>query len=119
MKKWIRQTGFTLIEIVVVSFIISFLLISIISLQEKNLKMARKNYYLSVAYIQAYSLFDLLRANPSSSKRHQAFLLWNKLNSDLLPQGKGKFDCFHQNCQVNLSWIYHSKQHIELQAIIL
>lgn len=115
-----KQTGFTLLEVLVAVVILSLGLLGLAGLQAASLRNNQTAYYRGIATQQAYDMADRLRANlagvragnynnltPSIPANPGCFLAgcsaanmaitdhfqWNTLNAALLPGGVGTVVC--------------------------
>lgn len=64
----IRQSGFTLIEVLITMIVLAIGLLGFASLQAINIKTSRTAFYRSFATMYAYDMLDSMRANRAAAK---------------------------------------------------
>ena len=79
--------GFSLIEVLLALFIISFGLLSIAALQTTALRRSYDSYLHSIAVTQLAAMFDRLQVGSIEKES----IIWNQVNAELLPQGQGNY----------------------------
>ncbi len=104
MSFWVKQSGFSLFEILVAWFIAMVVLLGLLKVQVFALQSAYSNYWQSMAVIQMSNFIERLHANSTSAFRERDFLQWNKRNREVLPQGVGYWHCQAHVCQLKLQW---------------
>ncbi|WP_421866893.1 type IV pilus modification protein PilV [Motiliproteus sp.] len=80
-----RQTGFTLIEILVAVLILSLGILGLIGMETMALKNNQSAYHRSQATLLAYDLADMMRANPEGAAAGDY--------EDALPDGTDNNNC--------------------------
>ncbi len=112
--------GFGLVEILVALTIFSIVLVPLMARQLKQSQQSYQNYFKSIAVTQAQSMLERLRANHSDQARRREYLVWNKWNQQLLPQGHGSYTCrpYDHRCWVSIKWWSNNQQAYALSAHI-
>lgn len=88
--------GFSLIEVLIALFIFSFGLLGIVALVTTSLEHNYSAYLRSIAVTQLLNGYNRMRVG----NKTQEILLWNKMNSELLPQGVGEY----KNNKLKICW---------------
>lgn len=118
-----RQTGFSLVEVLVALLIVSVGLLGIVALQSLALRNTGSSMERSQAVIQTYSYMDVLRANrnqavisgldmpltcnpenlPGSQVEQRNWI--TQLHETLGPQSCGKVECLGGGkCSITVQW---------------
>lgn len=106
IKKYF-PSGFSLIEILVALFILSFGLLGIAQLELTALQKNRENFEYSLAITQLEAMAERLRANQSNEAQMRECELWRSETRDLLVGAKTLCQCNLQSCQIALNWKTH------------
>ena len=119
----IRQKGFSLVEMLVATLVLSFGLLGIAGLQTLSLRNNNNAYMSTQANLLAYDIVDSMRANrdaalnndynmsmggsvPTSNALAQADLTAWLANLNVLPDGQGSVACNTSDvCQITVRWI--------------
>ena len=96
--------GFSLLEILVALFILSFCLLGIAGLQNAALRHTQDAYLRSAAVVQVADMAERTLVCPVSGDEITA---WNTANAQLLPQGKGTYKNLKSGNKITLSWQSH------------
>lgn len=118
-----KNTGFTLVEMLVSVVVLSVGLLGVASLQVNSLRMNDSAYYRTQAINLGYDILERIRANPAqmlagnynvaegftppSGTDVAAYDLnhWDDLLTGLLPNGQGSVNCDAVGiCTVTVSW---------------
>ena len=110
--------GFTLLEVLLAMFILSFALLSITGMQLSALSHSRESYYYNLAVMQLNCMLERLRANTSITARNNELQRWNQINTRLLPQGQGSYQCQEHACTVSISWRNKRQQSLSFSALL-
>jgi type IV pilus assembly protein PilV len=103
-KTCTKNTGFTLLEILIALFILSFSLLGIAALQTSALHHAQDAYLRSVASVQAVNLAERSLAESITAEEINA---WNVENATLLPDGTGVYKSLTNYHKIIVSWKSH------------
>jgi type IV pilus assembly protein PilV len=106
--------GFTLLEVLISLFILSYGLLSMAGMQLSALQHSQDAYLRSVATVQLNSMLERLRANSSAVVRDRELLRWNESNLRVLPRGKGEYQCKGENCTATIFWRGKQEQTLSL-----
>lgn len=98
-----KPTGTTFIEVLISLFIISFILLGMVALQLVSLQKSKSAYYFSVAAEQMISMKERIYSMSEPEIDNQ-FLIWNKQNQDLLPQGRGVISGRFPTYLISIFW---------------
>ncbi len=109
-----KQKGLALFEVLLALTILSFGLLALLSLQFKQITLARQDYFHHIAVARMADLLERLQANPDQQRWHGEEQLWNVNNRYLLPRGQGGYHCQALRCQINLQWKDHGVKHVSL-----
>jgi type IV pilus assembly protein PilV len=110
--------GFTLLEVLVALFILSFGLLGIAGLQLTALQQSQDSYAQSLAVIQLFSMQERLRANKSAETRNRELADWNASNARLLSHGKGSYQCQANVCVITIRWQTHKEHMLSLSGYL-
>ncbi|HID81766.1 MAG TPA: type IV pilus modification protein PilV [Chromatiales bacterium] len=120
-----KETGFTLVEMLVAVVVLSVGLLGLASLQANSLKMNDSAYYRTQATYLGYDILERMRANraaaitnsynvtsgftpPTGSSVEESDLReWDNLVRSLLPSGQGSIACDAAGvglCTITISW---------------
>lgn len=88
LNTFLKQSGSSLIEILVSLFILSLVLLGLDAMQLTALKETKAAYYFSVAAQQLNNVIERLQAL-NGADDYEQLAVWNKENQDVLPQGRG------------------------------
>lgn len=105
MKRQNKQSGTSLIEVLVTVLILATSLLAIAALQTRSLDYNHSAYLRSQANIIAYNMLDQMRINnPSTGTITE---LSDEEIDDLvvvLPDGDGDIECAARVCTVTITW---------------
>jgi prepilin-type N-terminal cleavage/methylation domain-containing protein len=99
-----RHNGFTLLEVLISLFILSYALLGFDLLELKSLKKSREIYFYGIAITQVQAISNLLQELNSNAGFSLQTTLWNQENKQVLPQGAGVVTGSYPDYQVSLSW---------------
>lgn len=118
MQDYVKQVGYSLIEVLIAWSIVSIVLLSMIVLQTKLLQQNYMSYLQSIAVIQVNSMLERLQVNQSTTMRQRELNEWNQQNVKLLPQGKGNYVCQNNHCKITLWWHAEKSHQLSVTAIL-
>lgn len=117
------QRGFTLIEVMIVFFVLSVGLLGMAALQMKSMQYNQASYIRSQATVAAYDMLDRMRLNsagvtagdyvfnfgdalPAGGNISDDDLLqWGGFLANSLPTGQGQIFCAGTQCTVEVRWM--------------
>jgi Tfp pilus assembly protein PilV len=82
--------GFTLLEVLISSFLLTLMLLGLDAMQWHALRKTKQAHHY---FIAAHQVTQMLRI--SASSRHAYQYEWNNQNKSLLPNGNGLIDAEH------------------------
>lgn len=97
-----KQTGFSMIELLVAMLIFSIGLLGMASLQVTGMRMTRDAELMGQASLYASSMADQIRAKASSSVDVAG---WSQKIQTDLPQGAGKVSTVNRTHTISVSWL--------------
>lgn len=117
------QQGFSLIEVLIVFFVLSVGLLGMAALQMKSMQYNQSSYIRSQATVAAYDMLDRMRANravavaggynvayanttsagPGAVERADV-LEWATFLATTLPTGQGQIVCNNPMCVITIQW---------------
>lgn len=103
-KEKIFYCGFSLIEVLVSLFLLSFLLLGFDAIEISSLREERSAYFFSVATHQLHSIKERLCAASENPDIKKIMSVWNQENKMVLPEGKGKIEGNFPNYLLAISW---------------
>jgi len=118
MKITTAQRAFSLLEVLIAWLILMVVLLGIVEMQMLALKSVHRSYLKTIATIQLASMYERLRANPTSVARMRERSLWNQQNKILLPKGSGSFQCVQHVCTIQLQWKIKKIQRLKITAVL-
>ena len=116
------QRGFTLIEVMIVFFVLSVGLLGMAALQMKSMQYNQSSYIRSQATVAAYDMLDRMRVNKTealagaydiafgatppggTSVTATDLQQWTAFLGNTLPNGQGHVSCGASQCTVEISW---------------
>src|SRR3990167_10108328 len=105
MKK--NNVGFAMIEVLISMGLTSFVLLALLFYQITALKSIESSNFKNIAIQQLINFSEILLINKSHSARNRIFLVWNKDNQHLLPEGEGNYTQTDDHlCTIKLSWFF-------------
>jgi type IV pilus assembly protein PilV len=108
--------GFSLLEVLISLFIISFGLLGIAGLEMMAFHDVQESYWQSVAVTQLTSVFERFQANLSSDNRTQECRLWQQNIKLLLPHANAECGCAGHTCHAVLTWRVRVQHTLNWQA---
>jgi prepilin-type N-terminal cleavage/methylation domain-containing protein len=106
------QSGFSLLEVLITIFILSFGLLALLQLQCYTANISQQNWYQLVAQTQLQSLAEKLSISPVFSN---AISAWNNQNQLLLPSGNGQV-INNDSYLITIGWSFRKKQSLQLRV---
>jgi prepilin-type N-terminal cleavage/methylation domain-containing protein len=82
-------SGFSLIEVLISLFLLSFILLGFNAMEVASLRAARAAYYFDAAANQMNNMVERLRALGLSTGLARQITIWNAQNKKTLPEGLG------------------------------
>lgn len=116
------QRGFTLIEVMIVFFVLSVGLLGMAALQMKSMQYNQASYIRSQATVAAYDLLDRMRVNPTAAAANAYNInfgdalptgtsiaetdlkAWGTFLAITLPDGQGNVFCAGGQCTIEIRW---------------
>lgn len=99
-----ENTGFSLLEILIALFILSFSLLGIAALQTSALHHSQDAYLRSIAAVQVANMAERSLAEQVTTAEINA---WNTANATLLPEGTGIYKSLTNYHRIIISWKSH------------
>lgn len=96
-------SGFSLIEVLVSIFLMSCILMCLNAMHIANTRATKTAYYFSVASAQLSTMTELLYSL-NGVDHSKYFIVWNKQNKKVLPQGRGEISGVFPNFVLTLFW---------------
>lgn len=100
----LKQTGFSLLEVIISILIFSIALLGLDALGILTLRENLSTYYTSLAVQQIQNIEERLSALGSSAGTEEQIKLWNLQNQTILPFGKGKVAGQYPQYAISLCW---------------
>jgi type IV pilus assembly protein PilV len=97
-----KQTGFSMIELLVAMLVFSIGLLGMASLQVTGMRMTRDAELMGRASLYVSSMADRIRANPSALVDTAD---WNQAIKTTLPQGSGKVTTVNRSHTISVAWL--------------
>jgi Tfp pilus assembly protein PilX len=94
--------GFTLLEVLLSLFLVSFIFLGIAAEEVYTLRQARTAYYYTIASLQLQNLSERLLCN--SYDVDVALQAWNDENALTLPAGEGTIEQAATTLKITLKW---------------
>ncbi len=99
-----KPIGFTLIEILISLFILSFVLLGFNGVLLQAKRQTYAEFYFSVASQQMITIIERLYALGDAKGIDKQITIWNSQNKLLLPQGEGVIEGSYPSYTVILHW---------------
>jgi prepilin-type N-terminal cleavage/methylation domain-containing protein len=99
-----RNSGFSLIEILISLFILSLLLLGFDAMELTSMRDSKTSYFFNVASIQMLAMTERLYALDQSQGLEEQVAIWNKQNHALLPHARGIVSGQYPFYQISLAW---------------
>ena len=99
-----RTYGFTLIEILISLFILSFIMLSFNGILLHTKLHTYDEYYYSIASQQMITIIERLHALSDSEGINDQLNTWNSQNMQVLPKSEGIIDGSYPFYTVTLHW---------------
>jgi type II secretory pathway component PulJ len=112
------KAGHTLLEVLIALMLISTSFFSYMMLFRKMSIQLEDQYFLNIAMNQLFSLHERLMANHDALQRSREFNDWNTENKFLLPEGKGEFYCYRQECHLKIMWKYKTQKKLNMNVFL-
>ena len=96
--------GFTLIEVLISLFLLSFMLLGLNTLFLSGMRQTYADYYFSIASHQLIGMIERLHALRDAEGIEEQINHWNAQNKQLLPQGVGVVSGIFPSYTVTIYW---------------
>lgn len=96
--------GFTLIEVLISLFILSFILLGFNGMLLQTKRHSYADYYFAIASQQMITIVERLYALKDAEGINDQIVTWNAQNSQLLPNGEGTVEGSYPSYTVILHW---------------
>lgn len=96
--------GFTLIEVLISLFILSFILLGFNGMLLQSERYTYADYYFSIASQQMITMIERLHALGDAPGLEDQIAHWNTENMQLLPKGEGVIEGFYPSYTITLHW---------------
>lgn len=118
----LQQRGFTLIEVMIVFFVLSVGLLGMAALQMRSMQYNQASYLRSQATVAAYDILDRMRVNKTAAEANEYNIgfteavpggasiaiddltEWRNFLAISLPQGDGQVFCAAGQCAIEIHW---------------
>ncbi len=100
----LKNTGFTLIEVVISLLLFSLVLLGFNAMQWQAVRETQSAYHFTVAASQLHAMTERLRALDKWSGLEQQIQKWNLQNQQVLPQGKGEVSGHYPAYTIKITW---------------
>jgi Tfp pilus assembly protein PilV len=108
-----KQSGVTLLEVLISLFLINVVLCGLITIESFIIQMSSTNYLKSIAAIQATNLFELLKLQKNTHANVSAlYLKWQEETQYLLPSAKFEHHCYTHQCSIFIQWYFNKPQYL-------
>lgn len=99
-----RYLGFTLIEVLISLFILSFILLGFNGILLQAKQQAHAEYLYSIATQQIIAMIERLHALGNADGLSNQTAMWNTQNKLLLPKGEGVIEGSYPSYTVTIYW---------------
>lgn len=99
-----HSQGFTLLEILISLFLLSFILLSFNAIQLYSLQKTYSLYDFHVATEQLNSIIEQLHPHHNTGLTSEQMDHWNSQNSQLLPNGNGEVVGHYPSYTITVYW---------------
>jgi prepilin-type N-terminal cleavage/methylation domain-containing protein len=103
MKKK-SNTGFSLIELLISLFLLSFILLGLDAIELYSMRKTRDSLMVNSAINQLNNMTEWLRVNGKNKNSHEQIATWNLQNAMLLPSGQGSVEGSYPTFSVSIFW---------------
>lgn len=114
-----NEQGFTLIEVLIASIILTIGLLELMKLQIVSINHTQAAQNRTIANNQLQNMVQLLRSNIPKSAFTSEIAQWNTSNKALLPQGHGEVEKTQEGYRVTIAWNERDAAQASPQPIVI
>lgn len=110
--------GFSLLETMLALSLLTIGLLGAFKVHIAANQYQLNAYDRTIAVVRASSMLERLMVSDAPMYRNEAYDHWNAINSEVLPNGLGHYQCAGKSCTVTVNWQRKQQYEISLSSEI-